>query len=809
MVATARFDATIKYNSGPITKAIRDMDRLWKSSNRAQLGIKGMVGAAKSFGLDSAKIIRDQEKVFRHRATGQRSLSSDAMRAEKEVQRLSTSIHRQNMAVEKRGIKESFDQKKRNERELNRFADSIHRANVAAEKRAINEMFRKKKEDERKLEQDKKQRFREEQRRVKQLERERIRSEKKVASERMRAEREAARTLRNNARTRSAARSRIMGGVALGVGGSAISGGLIGAGVAVNGALDLAALDRGVSEVLTLNPERAERDPNERARVRDLIQSQSVRFGQETGSTQKALYDIISAGASNAAEEVAALNTANKLAVGGVTEVSVAADGLTSALNSWGIGFERSTEVADTFFQAVRHGKTTVGELASQIGRVGSTAAAVNISMDETFAAIATATKSGIRTEQAVSGVEQFIANIQKPTADAIKEAKRLGIDFSSTSLEQKGIGGFLKDIGTADGFNNLTLAKLFGSETARGFATKLLANDMKALAEGMQLMANKAGAAQKAFELIDKTDAQAISRMTQELKSMSVEIGKTTIPVLRSLMDTFGPAMKSFSESIAENPEQFAHDAGLIAKGIAGLAALSFLPSVVGGITLIGKAFTGLGAAGTSLTAALGATKAVGLAGALAVAGTAVAGLTTLLTTFFVTKNKLEGEISKIDNKERSIAKARRGEHRSVGRASFDDSENIESAIKHTEIFEKEVADAERNLREFRNSGISILDVRGQGKAKREKALRMARERLDLSRGVVSEIQGRIDSSASFGITNSPLSGSASSSTVVNPKFNVEIHTDGQNVKEVKVTDESGKIVKQQGLRGKIGGGR
>ena len=103
----------------------------------------------------------------------------------------------------------------------------------------------------------------------------------------------------------------------------------------------------------------------------------------------QALYQIISAGASDAATATEQLTAANKLAVGGVTSVAIAADGLTSILNAYGPKVEGATAVSDAMFVAMRAGKTTVEELSSSLGQVSPLAAQVGVSFDELAAATA------------------------------------------------------------------------------------------------------------------------------------------------------------------------------------------------------------------------------------------------------------------------------------------------------------------------------------------------------------------------------------------------------------------------------------
>ena len=81
--------------------------------------------------------------------------------------------------------------------------------------------------------------------------------------------------------------------------------------------------------------------------------------------------------------------------------------------------------------QTQNYGKTTFGELASSIGQVTPVANSLNVSTDELFSSIAILTKNGINTSSAITGLKAAYSNILKPTADASKTAKQLGIDLA------------------------------------------------------------------------------------------------------------------------------------------------------------------------------------------------------------------------------------------------------------------------------------------------------------------------------------------------------------------------------------------
>src|SRR6056297_1345359 len=77
-------------------------------------------------------------------------------------------------------------------------------------------------------------------------------------------------------------------------------------------------------------------------------------YGGEQGTIAKAFYDAISSGAVDASDAVGLLDTANRLAVGGVTDINTAVNGLTTVLNSYGLESSRSLDVSDALFAAMK-----------------------------------------------------------------------------------------------------------------------------------------------------------------------------------------------------------------------------------------------------------------------------------------------------------------------------------------------------------------------------------------------------------------------------------------------------------------------
>lgn len=136
----------------------------------------------------------------------------------------------------------------------------------------------------------------------------------------------------------------------------------------------------------------------------------------------KAYYQIVSAGY-DGAEGLKLLEISSKAATAGIADTTTAADGLTSVLNAWGLGVEKANLVADVMFTTVRLGKTTFSELASGIAQVAPLAASNNVEFEQIFAALASITKQGTPTSQALTQIRSSLVNMNKVLGDGWADA--------------------------------------------------------------------------------------------------------------------------------------------------------------------------------------------------------------------------------------------------------------------------------------------------------------------------------------------------------------------------------------------------
>lgn len=255
-------------------------------------------------------------------------------------------------------------------------------------------------------------------------------------------------------------------------------------------------------------------------RLEQASLAQSATFGGTAASQAKAFYSIISAGASSAAQAADILTASNKLAVGGVTDVATASDGLTSVLNAYGSKVASAAAVSDALFVAMRAGKTTIGELSGSLGKVAPLAAQTGVGFDELVASISALTKGGISTSEAVTGVRAILAAVAKPTKEASDLAKILGIEFSSAGLQAKGLAGFLQDLVKRTGGSTDALAQLFGGVEALVPAMALSGQAGLDFTAILAQMTEKAGATEEAFDKMANSPGFQAGRVWASLQA-------------------------------------------------------------------------------------------------------------------------------------------------------------------------------------------------------------------------------------------------------------------------------------------------
>lgn len=333
--------------------------------------------------------------------------------------------------------------------------------------------------------------------------------------------------------------------------------------------------------------------------ARDATMGLASTYGISALQQADGLYETISAGITDAKEATELLAVANQFAVGGTTDLKGSVDVLTSAVNTYRDQGIDAAQASDLMFTAIAAGKTTASELAQSLGEVAPTAHAAGVSFSELQASIAALTVQGVKTPQAVTGLNAMMSNLMKPTSDAATEAKRLGIEFSATALKTMGLKGVLAQLAGNTKVNDSTFVNLFGSIDGAKAAFVLTANEGAKFNEVLAQMENSSGATKKAFEIMSSTAKFQGDRFMALKENTLILIGEGLEPLKASVYKTVNGWLEAFGKLPKPTRDMLVKVAALasaaltlvgviiMAKAAFGLAAMALAPFVVavGGI--------------------------------------------------------------------------------------------------------------------------------------------------------------------------------------------------------------------------------
>ena len=375
--------------------------------------------------------------------------------------------------------------------------------------------------------------------------------------------------------------------------------------------------------------------------LKEGIMEVSQAIGVDLGDAAQATYDIISAGV-EPAKAIEFLGAAAIAAKAGIGELGDAVDLGTTVMNAFGLSTKDTGRIFDQTQAAIKLGKTNIAELGAAVGKVAPLLKGAGVASEEMFAALAQLTSGGLSTAESVTGLRAVIASILKPTGDAEKVAKKLGIEWNSQGLAAQGLSGLMAELAEKTGGNVDAIGALIPSVEAMPAALRLMADGGAQLSSKLDQVTNSTGESQAAFQrYVDANPGEKLDRLRAVVEVLAVKIGDVLVPVLGLFVDKVIPVLIKISEWITENPK-------LAAGIVLFAAALGALLLVLGSLMLImpglvatmGLFGAGAGAAGIAtggLTLAIGPLLvSLGLLGIAVVAGTAL--LVTLAKAFHET---------------------------------------------------------------------------------------------------------------------------------------------------------------------------
>ena len=322
-------------------------------------------------------------------------------------------------------------------------------------------------------------------------------------------------------------------------------------------------------------------------------------------------------------DALAELSTAEHLAVATHSDLKSATILLSTTMNAYGASVSEAAHYGDVFTQGIRLGAGEIPALAGEMGKISGIAHAMGIPIETITAALAALGSYGVDSGTALAGLTRMLAGMLDPEKKAKDEANKLGISFSATAVQTKGLEGVLKDAYTATNGNAEAMKLLFGSVRGLNVAFDLAADSQGHFRDDLALTRNATGVMQKSYEEFVNDFGNVNQRLENSFKVTLVSIGDKLMPEYGKVAGALGDLMKGIKVGIdsgAFDPlfQYLDQVGGSLAEWIKGVAAA--FPEALKGLdfTQLIAAFNDLGRAINAYFGGLDLTKANDLGSAM-----------------------------------------------------------------------------------------------------------------------------------------------------------------------------------------------
>ena len=339
--------------------------------------------------------------------------------------------------------------------------------------------------------------------------------------------------------------------------------------------------ESGMAEVSSLLPDASKAQMDELGEgAREIAKS----TGAEISDVTSAMYQAISASVPQD-QVLGFLETAEKAATGGVSDMETAVDAITSVTNAYGTDTISATEASDKMFTAVKLGKTTFDELAGALYNVVPTAVGAGVSFDDITGALAAMTAQGVPTSVATTQLRQAIVELSDSGGETGKKFKELaGTGFRDFIAQGHNLSDAFAIMQKEADATGVGVNELFSSVEAGNAVLSLSGSHAQLFSQDIAAMQDSAGATDTAYGKMTNT----LEHRTDVLKAQFEDIKTSAGEALAGGID-------AISQYISENTEGIRTTVVEFFKGVGDLMGklAPMIPGILKGLTGIASGFT------------------------------------------------------------------------------------------------------------------------------------------------------------------------------------------------------------------------
>lgn len=330
-------------------------------------------------------------------------------------------------------------------------------------------------------------------------------------------------------------------------------------------------------------------DPNQMS-VGDMS-SELLELSQKTGQAAtnlaEAEYQALSAGIATK-DAAAFVEKANELAVGGFTEQSTSVDILTTALNAYQLEVSETNRISDVLINTQNKGKTTVDELAQNMGRVIPSAAAYNVEIEDLSTAYAILTANGIATAESTTylkGMFNELGDTGSTVSETLKE--ETGKSFAQLKEEGNSLGDIIGVLSNSVNGNATAFANLWSSQEAGIGALSLLTSGTEKYNSVLESMKNSTGTAAEAYEKMTNTSEHTAKAVQTAGTNFQIAVGNAMLPATNKFNEALASVLNGLTTFVNNHPgvvkaiSAIAVGVGVVTAAVVGYTAVTKLATV------------------------------------------------------------------------------------------------------------------------------------------------------------------------------------------------------------------------------------
>ena len=265
------------------------------------------------------------------------------------------------------------------------------------------------------------------------------------------------------------------------------------------------------------------------------------------------LFFITSAGLREPKIAMDALLHSARASLGGLGELRVVADGVTSAMNAYASTMMSAEQATDVFVATVREGKIQPDALTAAVGRVLPLAAEMGVEFHEVGAALATFTRLGLNAEISVTALQALLAGFLKLAPMSSKELRKYGMSGRDILkvMRNEGLLAAMLEMRDAIEGNEVAMGRIIPNIRAiRGYLG-LVGQNVGQTITIFKDMEDVSHSTTNAWEAAAVTVEGETRRIMGYLRGFQTELGRVfaqevSLPLLNELrewLDEIGPA--------------------------------------------------------------------------------------------------------------------------------------------------------------------------------------------------------------------------------------------------------------------------